>query len=171
MEDDMKHEDVKIGMKVVPLRKTAGLERVLINSLHWQEAKILSQPYLYVINYDDHCWLLSHREIHIGSQVAGDYYNASDFEPYEELEIKKPVLLGEESEKSKVRIFVIEKVYRRYDINFEYLPLEYRLKENDKEILDRSYLQDEGEFVGFFKALDYLGVKYEVLNRKINEGF
>jgi hypothetical protein len=164
----MKHEDVKIGMKVVPHSKSVWgwSNGNFLDSFHLTHARERSQPYLFITGYDndERAWMLSHL-----NDKGGDFFLASDFEPYEEEpETKKPVLLDEES---NIRKFVIEKVYRRYDINFEYLPLEYRLKENDKEILDRSYLQDDGEFVGFFKALDYLGVKYEVLNRKINEGF
>ena len=81
-------------------------------------------------------------------------------------ETKKPVLLDEESE---VRKFVIETVYHRDDINFEYLPIASRFLCGGDEIYYGDNIRSD--IRAFCKALDYLGVKYELSKRKVNESF
>ena len=77
----MKNEDVKLGMRVVPHNKTAysmGLE----SSPAWLAARASKQNYLYVIKFErvDGWWLLNDAP----APITGDYFFASDFEPYEE---------------------------------------------------------------------------------------
>jgi hypothetical protein len=77
----MKDEDVQLGMKVVPHSKSAyhkGLE----SSPAWLAARANGQNFLYVIKWEhtDKWWMLNERY----DKVTGDYFLASDFEPYEE---------------------------------------------------------------------------------------
>ncbi|MHB0967417.1 MAG: hypothetical protein ACYC36_13290 [Bellilinea sp.] len=85
----MKHEDVKIGMKVVPHSKTVGGWSDLGKSSSWERAKKCHQPYLFVNKFSTdrnsigigniNAWVLSVEE-----GIGGDFFNASDFEPYQE---------------------------------------------------------------------------------------
>ena len=76
----MLDKDVQIGMKVVPHRKTACLEG-LGDSVVWNNALDNGMNFLYIAGYDDgfNCWILNDSSVE-----SGDYFNASDFEPYEE---------------------------------------------------------------------------------------
>ena len=78
----MKNEDVKVGMKVVPHSKTVPGWGSLAESQELIRAKKHAQPYLYVTGYDhsDMAWALGEFE----DALNGDYFNASDFEPYQE---------------------------------------------------------------------------------------
>lgn len=78
----MKNEDVKIGMKVVPHSKTVRGWSGLNSSKVWRAALYYEQPYLFVIGYKDEeeCWDLSLEK----DSDSGDFFNAEDFEPYEE---------------------------------------------------------------------------------------
>lgn len=88
----MKHEEVKFGMKVVPHSKTSdGRVQCLENSVVWQEAIKIGQPYLYVVSKkpnDDYpeCVLsLKYKRkqaVHY-FEMTGDYFLSSDFEKYE----------------------------------------------------------------------------------------
>ena len=83
----MKHEDVEIGMKVVPFQKTVddwgdGLSW----SPNWNEYGGKEQGYLYVVGLeknDPYAWILSNEE----NSFSGDYFNAEDFKPYAEEEV------------------------------------------------------------------------------------
>lgn len=70
----MKHDEVTVGMKVVPHCKSIfGYE-----SSEWVKAVNQYRPYLYVLRIDEDKVVLSHR---LGS-CTGDFFLASDFEPY-----------------------------------------------------------------------------------------
>ncbi len=75
----MKDEDVRIGMRVVPHNKTEGVK---LNSCRcWMNAEAKDQPYLFVIKrcgWD--IWALNDDK----NAMYGNYYYASDFEPYKE---------------------------------------------------------------------------------------
>ena len=77
----MQDNEVKIGMKVVPHSKTNRWSD-LDESYHWKLAKVNKQPYLYVAGYceEEEAWRLSF----YGDSDFGDYFIASDFEPYVE---------------------------------------------------------------------------------------
>jgi hypothetical protein len=81
-EKGMKHEDVKIGMKVVPHAKTSSIYGGLESSANWDNARMILQPFLYVVDFDGKNWILNYR----GDTKNGDYFNACDFEPYVEKE-------------------------------------------------------------------------------------
>ena len=92
----MKSSDIKIGMKVVPFKKTAsGWTQELSDSVVWQVAVRKKQPYLYVVGITDNSekYLIdgkvkTENEIyyHLNNirQSGGDYFAASDFKPYKE---------------------------------------------------------------------------------------
>ena len=75
----MKDEDVKIGMKVVPHSKSVYGSH-LFESTIWREAQSINQPYLYVVKVSG-SWLLDVKDFY---RCGGDYFLASDFEPYKE---------------------------------------------------------------------------------------
>ena len=81
----MNNEDVKIGMKVVPHAKSGcgGFGTNLAYSVVWAKAQSIQQPYLFVTGRSG-CWLLNetYRE---GMIMDGDFFQASDFKPYEEI--------------------------------------------------------------------------------------
>jgi hypothetical protein len=90
----MEHSDIKLGMKVVPHRKTAdGRVKGLNSSVVWRGAKVLNQPYLYVVltkpvgDYPE--IMLSEIE----GDVHGDYFLASDVSPYRE-DMKREVTVS-----------------------------------------------------------------------------
>jgi len=99
----MKLENVKIGMKVVP-HKYGGCP--LEVSCVWREAEKIGQKYLYVNHINKDIVLLLHEK---QNRVNGDYYWASDFEPY----IEEPELMNFEPNK-------------KYTIRF--LPKEEKMK-------------------------------------------
>ena len=74
-------ENVKLGMKVVPHTKTPYMSD-LSTSVTWLAARAKQQPFLYVVRYERYegWWLLNDVEY----PITGDYFLASDFEPYEE---------------------------------------------------------------------------------------
>ena len=80
----MKVEDVRIGMKVVPHSKSVWFS--LDESGHWIHATYIDQPYLYVcgVKHDvdayGKCFILG---VDLNKN-SGDYFLASDFEPYVE---------------------------------------------------------------------------------------
>jgi hypothetical protein len=77
----MNDKDVKIGMKVVPFKKTAGFFAPrLKDSATWRRAQEDGQEFLYVIGYDNSrpCWVLSDNE----DSHTGDFFNADDFYQY-----------------------------------------------------------------------------------------
>lgn len=77
----MKAKNVKIGMKVVPHSKTAGIA----NSGELSEAQRMKQPYLFVVGkaleYIGKPWILAAEE---NALLEGDYFVASDFTRYKE---------------------------------------------------------------------------------------
>lgn len=80
----MKSKDVKIGMKVVPHQKTVKGWGGLEHSYIWKYASESDEPYLLVTEYNSNekCFVLGNEEDMINRD--GDYFNACDFEPYEE---------------------------------------------------------------------------------------
>lgn len=91
----MNIKDVRIGMKVVPTKKTVPEYSGLSNSHEWQKAKEFhpEHPFLYVIqnldkrreSYEDdmpaHVVVLSARRKY---SMSGDYFFPEDFKPYEQ---------------------------------------------------------------------------------------
>lgn len=77
----MKKQDVKVGMKVVPFRKTAKRWCKLSKSFNWSKAKEANQPFLYVGYFDaeEDAWALMFNKRKFG----GDFFRSSDFRPYE----------------------------------------------------------------------------------------
>lgn len=81
----MKDKDVKIGMKVVPHKKTRGFvgdnrtNSDLANSYIWNYAKGVGQSFLYVTRKESNYWVLSYDK---SQGIMGDFFNASDFKPF-----------------------------------------------------------------------------------------
>lgn len=71
----MNHKDVRIGMKVVPFRKSVGYVG-LEDSIVWRTAK--ERGYLYVLGERE---LIGKKVWSLGepSERGGDYFMASDF--------------------------------------------------------------------------------------------
>ena len=79
----MKSKDVRIGMKVVPFQKTAGVRGFPT----WRDVTTVkrandsNQPFLFVVgwNKDSKCWILSNV-----STVYSDWalFSSKDFYPY-----------------------------------------------------------------------------------------
>jgi len=84
----MKKEDVKIGMKVVPHSKTVKYYGKFEHEYYWNKIKD-SQKYLYVIREikELNCFTLDCFDFENGG--TGNFYNASDFEEYTEIEVKQ----------------------------------------------------------------------------------
>ena len=85
----MKKEDIKIGIKVTPFQKTViGFEKDIEEYKNTNDlGKFLKENrYLYVIGYDDYkqVWMLG--DMTYNNNEDGDYFNAKDFEPYQEKE-------------------------------------------------------------------------------------
>ena len=78
----MKKSDVKIGMKVVPSKKTVEEWGGLKKSAEWASGK--AQGFLYVVEWEneENCWVLSARSRNKNLHKAGDFFNSSDFKPY-----------------------------------------------------------------------------------------
>lgn len=76
----MKKKDVKIGMKVVPFKKTVPGYMGLEESIEWCQAQ--AQGFMYVTGYNEleKAWELSY-EKHKGGHA--DFFRSSDFRPYE----------------------------------------------------------------------------------------
>jgi len=81
----MKEEEIRIGMKVVPHKKSIFCP--LEQSNVWMCCRPLGQEYLFVVRVDNEraisrCpyWVLSESE----NKRQGDYFAAEDFEPYVE---------------------------------------------------------------------------------------
>lgn len=81
----MKKSDVKIGMKVAPTRKTVRSWGSLSLSAEWGEAKEKKLGFLYVVEWEkeEKCWVLSARSRRSNPHKTGDFFNSSDFQPYE----------------------------------------------------------------------------------------
>jgi len=82
----MLDKDVRTGMKVVPFQKTKVICDSFSSSNTMRRIKETGQEYTYVLGWDmeESCWLLSDKK---GARVdEGDFFNASDFEPYVEEE-------------------------------------------------------------------------------------
>lgn len=86
----MKNEDVKAGMKVVPHSKTVEGWGSLNECVPWKQAAERKQPYLFVHGFENHvntgtgltqAWALG---AEIDRNGSGYFFNASDFEPYQE---------------------------------------------------------------------------------------
>lgn len=93
----MKHEDVKIGMKVVPHSKTVSGAVRFEHCSTWNRAKSNNQSFLYVVDFSigSYAWVLN--EVGEINSIQGDFFNASDFEPYiEEETIKKEIIVIEQ---------------------------------------------------------------------------
>jgi len=77
----MKDCDVKKGMKVVPHSKSVWSDGRCIDSGNWRAAQAERQPFLYVLYYEEseNAWVLSSKM----QARGGDYFLASDFEPYD----------------------------------------------------------------------------------------
>ncbi len=76
----MKDEDVRVGMRVIPHDKTAGMYRGLEQSAVWRTANTINQPYLFVVDTYAGAWTLSENK---DDRVGSEYFRASDFEPYQ----------------------------------------------------------------------------------------
>ena len=74
---EMKEQDVRIGMKVVPRDKTAGYDG-LENSYNYKIMKEINQPYLFVDGKTEEGFLLHSRN----RMACAEAFNACDFEPY-----------------------------------------------------------------------------------------
>lgn len=77
----MKKSDVKIGMKVVPIRKSAVFfSSKLSNSAQWKLAKERGQKFLYVIGWREFAksWSLAASK----DSASGDWFKSHDFHPY-----------------------------------------------------------------------------------------
>lgn len=98
----MKDNMVKIGMMVTPHDKTVPGYRDLDESASWKRGK--SQGFLYVTGWDDeeNCWILDDEL----NSYGGDFFNASDFQPYENANI---LLLLDEAQKRLKEIEAILK--------------------------------------------------------------
>jgi hypothetical protein len=73
-------QDVKVGMKVVPHSQDTIYSRDLYKSMSWARAKAINQDYLFVRelpHLGQYCFVLSWKR-----HKDGDYFIASDFEPY-----------------------------------------------------------------------------------------
>lgn len=83
----MKREEIKLGMKVVPISKSVGFGTVgLDNSYSWRKARELEQPYLFVTGTDidvSRVMLCSvyFSDIELG---IGDFFYPEDLIPYKE---------------------------------------------------------------------------------------
>ena len=81
----MTHEEIELGMKVVPTSKSYASE--LINSTHWKKAQEIGQPYLFVnakvvSRTKGYYYILGDRFVH-GNTFYGDFFTAEDFVLYE----------------------------------------------------------------------------------------
>lgn len=94
----MRFEDVKVGMKVVPHSKSIYSKLNDCNS--WKNAKLKSQPYLYVIkiSLEEGYVVLNEDE-----KYTGDYFKPEDFELYE----KKDFLSVKQTPKFQKRNIII----------------------------------------------------------------
>lgn len=77
----MRKQDIKIGMKVVPFRKTAeGWSYPLDESHCWNDAKAMGFLYVVAWEAEENCWVLSGRL----ESKSGDFFHSRDFRPYVE---------------------------------------------------------------------------------------
>lgn len=76
----MKNKDVKIGMKVVPFKKTAPGWGNLLSSVCWNKWGGKEQGFMYVTGLDEEGWMLNPNK----SKTTGDFFRAGDFKPYEQ---------------------------------------------------------------------------------------
>ena len=79
----MKFEEIKIGMKVVPVNKSVGFGGVgLDRSYVFREAKNMKQPYLFITGFKEdkyHVLLCDTKE----NTYNGDFFMPEDLIPYE----------------------------------------------------------------------------------------
>jgi hypothetical protein len=81
----MKNEDVKRGMKVVPHSKTvSNFGHDVEKSVAWRKAQANNQPFLYVVDKTSNVWILNDKYSE-NMVIDGDFFNAKDFEPYQEV--------------------------------------------------------------------------------------
>ena len=78
----MKLEDIKIGMKVEPHSKSA--QNPLEESSHWNKALENDQEFLYVNSITEDGIVLAYQD---QIKQTGDFFEPSDFEPYQEPKI------------------------------------------------------------------------------------
>jgi len=86
----MLEEHVRIGMRVVPFQKTAfgNLE----HSNVWKDALNKNQSYLYIVGWDTSLNYFVLDDENFDNGDNGDYYNAEDFEPYEETRVVQQIV-------------------------------------------------------------------------------
>ena len=80
----MKNKDVVENMKVVPFRKSVKKWNDINDSWEWKRACAHGQNYLFVVGKEKsnpRAWILAENK---NNDLNGDFYNASDFEPYRE---------------------------------------------------------------------------------------
>jgi len=86
----MNIEDIKIGMKVVPIDKTCGTQG--LNSCEeWKSVKDKINPFLCVVDIEEDINLV----LSDGSKKTGSYYYASDLIPYVEENLKCHLKVGD----------------------------------------------------------------------------
>lgn len=75
---------MKIGDKVVPIKKTVGSWGDLDGSSIWKRAQARGQSFLYITGYDAslQCWALCVGE----NDHLGDFFNESDLIPYQDID-------------------------------------------------------------------------------------
>lgn len=80
----MKKSDVKIGMRVVPFRKTVPGWFNLNESHQWKISQENKMNFLYVVGWEneENCWCLSTKNE--PDTMDSDFFRASDFRPYVE---------------------------------------------------------------------------------------
>ena len=80
---------------------------------------------------------------------------------------------GDQEKEETTRTFTIEKVYDIDDVDFMGDIQEIRLKENNTEVVRYrgEYMDTYYEIQGFLKALDYIGITYDVTMHNTNEAF
>ena len=79
----MKYEEVKIGMKVVPISKSTGFGGTgLDRSYALREAKKRNQPYLFITGFEQDCPDIILCDQNKGTKT-GDFFMPEDLIPYE----------------------------------------------------------------------------------------
>jgi hypothetical protein len=110
----LKKEDVRMGMKVIPFQKTAvGWEEDIEeykNHTYNYGYFLRENGYLYATEYDEYeeAWVLTDDL----NERDGDYFNAEDFEPYEQYSLKEKLL--------KLQKLYNEMMELQYEINGEF---------------------------------------------------
>lgn len=85
----MKYEEIKFGMKVVPISKSIAFGKIgLQYSYSWQKAKEMKQPYLFVsgiVGRDDSKVILCSDMPIPKSEKYTDFFYPEDLIPYDEI--------------------------------------------------------------------------------------